>query len=258
MWCSIAAFGENGSCADSLIVSMAAARLRRLQALEYPDAQGFVLEYDHIRVLVGWLENQKLREYPEDQRSPLCSPPSREAWLPVLHRYLEDLDIAAGLPAPNLLDPEYAPVVVRRLLDRAIGFEYGDSSGELNVAAAVRAVAEEASDTPELRQAVEELAKVTGVPMGEDLGAALAAIKQVVKQRVGTAQGSEGKRFDQAQFPLGFSTGDTVLDRAATVLRLVHINQLRELQNSVNDIIRTLQEFTANPKTDTRLGKVGY
>jgi len=35
--------------------------------------------------------------------------------------------------------------------------------------------------------------------------------------------------------------GDRKLDRAATVLRLVHINQLRELQTASNDIVRLTQ-----------------
>lgn len=241
------------------IMAAHSAVLRRLQALEYPNADSFALDYDQVRVLIGWLENQKIREYPEDGRAELCTPESRESWVPALYRYLDDLDIAAGIPESSLLDDKYLPVLVRRLLDRAIGFEYGDSASSLNVAAAVRAVGEEtpSDDSPELRQAVEQLAQATGVSMGEDIGATLSAVKQVVKQRAALGSG-DAKRFNQAQFPLGFTTGDVALDRAATVLRLVHINQLRELQSCVNDIIRTMQDFTANPKTDTKLGKVGY
>jgi len=58
-------------------------------------------------------------------------------------------------------------------------------------------------------------------------------------------------------FALGFQTGDKQLDRGATVLRLLYIDDLRTLQTQVNEIVATLQDFTANPKTDSKLGKVG-
>lgn len=47
------------------------------------------------------------------------------------------------------------------------------------------------------------------------------------------------------------------LNRAANVLRLLYINDLRQLQTAVNGMIVQVQSLTANPKTDTKLGKVG-
>ena len=58
-------------------------------------------------------------------------------------------------------------------------------------------------------------------------------------------------------FPLGFTTGDATVDKGATLLRLLYIDDLRELQNEVNSIIVTMQEHTANPRTNASLGKVG-
>lgn len=55
----------------------------------------------------------------------------------------------------------------------------------------------------------------------------------------------------------GFETGDYITAEAAKILRLLHIKELRELQDSVNEAIVSVQKMTANPKTDTRLGKVG-
>jgi RLL motif-containing protein 1 len=43
----------------------------------------------------------------------------------------------------------------------------------------------------------------------------------------------------------------------ARVMRMLHVQELRRLQDSVNATIVSLQEFTANPKTDARLGRVG-
>ena len=66
-----------------------------------------------------------------------------------------------------------------------------------------------------------------------------------------------GAGLGEAAFPLGFETGSAELDTAARVLRMLHVRELRRLQDAVNRAIVALQEFTANPKTDSRLGRVG-
>lgn len=48
------------------------------------------------------------------------------------------------------------------------------------------------------------------------------------------------------------------LDEAAKILRLLQIHQTRNLQTAINETIVRVQEITADPKTDTRLGKVGF
>lgn len=58
-------------------------------------------------------------------------------------------------------------------------------------------------------------------------------------------------------FPLGFETGSAPLDEASRVLRMLHVRELRRLQDEVNHAVVKLQEFTANPRTDARLGRVG-
>lgn len=56
---------------------------------------------------------------------------------------------------------------------------------------------------------------------------------------------------------LGFDLNDSVLNQAAKVLRLLHVQNLRQLQTQINELIVAVQNVTANPKTDTKLGKVG-
>jgi RLL motif-containing protein 1 len=51
--------------------------------------------------------------------------------------------------------------------------------------------------------------------------------------------------------PLGFSTGDDMVDLAARVLRILHIKELRRLQNAIDDAIVKHQDLTANPRTET-------
>ena len=58
-------------------------------------------------------------------------------------------------------------------------------------------------------------------------------------------------------FPLGFVTGDAALDEAARGLRMQYVAELRALQSHVNGVVACAQEFTANPKTDAQLGRVG-
>lgn len=51
---------------------------------------------------------------------------------------------------------------------------------------------------------------------------------------------------------------DKDLDEAAKILRLLQIHSVRHLQTTINETIVAVQELTANPKTDTKLGKVGF
>ncbi len=60
-----------------------------------------------------------------------------------------------------------------------------------------------------------------------------------------------------SDFPLGFSTGDQGVDIAATVLRMLYIKDMRELQDQVDAAIVKMQEFTAEPKTDATMRREG-
>ena len=46
------------------------------------------------------------------------------------------------------------------------------------------------------------------------------------------------------------------LDLAAIVMKMKYILDLRELQNEVNGVLAKAQEFTADPRTDSKLGKL--
>ena len=52
-------------------------------------------------------------------------------------------------------------------------------------------------------------------------------------------------------------TMDPVMKEAAKILRLLHLTNLRKLQSDINNTIELVQSITANPKTDTKSGKVG-
>lgn len=62
--------------------------------------------------------------------------------------------------------------------------------------------------------------------------------------------------FDSLDF--GFNINEKNLSHAANALRYLFIHDLRGLQTRINECIVAVQALTANPKTDTKLGKVGY
>lgn len=70
-------------------------------------------------------------------------------------------------------------------------------------------------------------------------------------------KGAEVFELKDHQFGVGDDVTDPVLREAMKILRLTHLNHLRDLQSAINAAIETVQAATANPKTDTRLGKVG-
>merc|ERR1719234_1032493 len=89
----------------------------------------------------------------------------------------------------------------------------------------------------------------------------LSALSRLVSERLGASssytrpQGEPVSVVDNDK--LGLDTVDKDVSEAARILRLLHIKDLRSLQTSINETIVTIQSMTANPRTDTRLGKVG-
>lgn len=57
---------------------------------------------------------------------------------------------------------------------------------------------------------------------------------------------------------LGFEVRDTYVQAAAVALRLLNVGEMRRLQNEANFAIVQVQRLTADPKTDEKLGQVGF
>ena len=111
---------------------------------------------------------------------------------------------------------------------------------------------------------MKSLAQLLGVSPHPDHLETLSAICTVIqnsfsKEALENKQNKkkDGRPSPIMELPLGFETNDQILDKAAKVLRLCFIHDLRDLQTKINEIIVAVQTITANPKTDTRLGKVG-
>ena len=99
-------------------------------------------------------------------------------------------------------------------------------------------------------------------PAGASLLQQLRAVQTAVEAAAASAGAGAGGTPPAAHgkdFPLGFSLDDgKVVDKAASVLRMLYVQDLRGLQTAVDRALVEVQEYTANPKTDSKLGKVGH
>jgi len=119
-------------------------------------------------------------------------------------------------------------------------------------------------NTPEFKAGVESLAEELKITKHPDHILTLQAICKLVSTRLNPkalvnpeSVVPKGEAYPFREFGLGFDTGDLKVNDAAKILRLLHIQDMRLLQTRINECIVSIQAVTANPKTDTRLGKVG-
>ena len=240
---------------------------RKLRALGYPNAASFDADQtEQLHALVVWLEDLKIRALPEADRVPLRT--FGEGWGATLRGYLE----AVGCPhaLPELEELAQRRCVVDWLLGEAVGLEYIDSSARHNSRADAAAAlpptlrAIDFADA-EVQALVASLAATLQIPSAETTAETMARVERTVREKLTPAalaafHASGGATRDSSlgKFPQDFETGDPRVDDGAKVLRLLYIDDLRRLQTAVNNVIVGAQAFTANPKTDAKLGKVGY
>ena len=80
--------------------------------------------------------------------------------------------------------------------------------------------------------------------------------EEALKEALKSKKPGNPVQFDSVNFGLDIKAPN--LSQAANVLRYLFIHDLRELQTKINECLVSVQALTANPKTDTKLGKVGY
>jgi RLL motif containing protein 1 len=93
----------------------------------------------------------------------------------------------------------------------------------------------------------EQIRKIKGVLESQVLPCLAAA------RKTAGGNGDASAAAVLSDFPLGFSTGDPGVDIAATVLRMLYIKDMRELQDQIDAAIVKMQEITAEPKTDATM-----
>ncbi len=151
------------------------------------------------------------------------------------------------------------------LVDFAVQLQFEDGAEEYNIPAdpwegrSIPVIAGAAED-PQILDQVHQLLKIIDVdPTMFNAADGIKIVADVVEERlVGDVEIDDSAGTASIEeLPLGFSTSDTELDRLAKILRVLHVRELRKLQNRINEAIAEMQSVTANPKTDSRLGRVG-
>ncbi|XP_039254490.2 RNA transcription, translation and transport factor protein-like [Styela clava] len=246
---------------------------RKLSALQFPQASKFNANDDkQFKLIILWIEDQKVRHYKIDERQELRKF-EEPAWTKAFTKYLTDVMCPfSSSDKMSALD---------WLLGLAVRLEYGDNVEKYSKVTgqavqerrkkasepvAASSIENISSSDPNFRKGVESMAKALQIPLHEDYMVTLKAIRILVEERLTKSAIEKAKdkktekgvtRIPIEDNELGFDTGDEILNDAARALRLLHINELRDLQNKINEAIVSVQTITANPKTDQRLGKVG-
>jgi RLL motif-containing protein 1 len=248
---------------------------RKLSVLEYGKDYN-PQDENQFRKMVVWLEDMKIRLYPIDGRQNLRDIENPQ-WEQTFSKYLQDLNFPYDhqLIKDRITTSDW-------LIGAAVRFEYGDnvekykpiSSNVINGQQKPNLSNQNGNpletidySSEEFKSGMLKLCELLQIPTKfNDTTAILRAVSKVITTRLTKEaieksqikeQGS-GVDFSIEQMPLGFDTGDKIINEAAKVLRLLYIQDLRTLQTKINETIVDVQSLVADPRTDSKLGKTGY
>lgn len=232
---------------------------RRLLALGFPEAHAFDgSSAKQASSLASWLEDRVIRQLPIEARGPL-----RAGDLSALRAYLVELEAPEAVLA-DLQGRRYPAVSAWLTLtalqcavdDLGEGADVERPAPSVEILAAAHGIASKLGDRAGTLQAALQAARRASPAEqgggGANEGGGAKEACRATEEAGGGAAGSAA-----LDFPLGFVTGDAALDEAARGLRMQYVAELRALQSHVNGVVACAQEFTANPKTDAQLGRVG-
>ncbi|NXJ71306.1 RTRAF protein, partial [Rostratula benghalensis] len=235
---------------------------RKLTALDYHNPAGFnCRDETEFRNFIVWLEDQKIRHYKIEDRGNLRNIHS-EDWPKSFEKYMKDVNCP--------FKTQERQETVDWLLGLAVRLEYGDNAEKYkdstpdgaknadNAAKNAEPLINLDVNNPDFKAGVMALANLLQIQRHDDYLVMLKVSFRLTQEAIAKAsQSKEGLPVALEKHILGFDTGDAVLNEAAQILRLLHIEELRELQTKINEAIVAVQAIIADPKTDHRLGKVG-
>ncbi|CAB0005576.1 unnamed protein product, partial [Nesidiocoris tenuis] len=207
---------------------------RKLQALNYHSADTVdIHDPQQVRALVLWLEDQVIRNYKIEDRLGLRNLDS-PSWTDAFRKYCTDIDCP--------ISPDEQLECLDWITGYAVRLEYFDDL-----------------QSDEFRNGVNSLANLLKIAPHPNHLITLEAICALITNSMKDKDlKKEGHPFPVMETDLGFDLGDYVLNQAAKVLRLLYTHDLRDLQTKINECIVAVQSVTADPKTDTKLGKMVY
>ncbi|CAK1551617.1 unnamed protein product [Leptosia nina] len=218
----------------------------KLTALGHPNPEGFNCEDEkEYRSVVLWLEDQKIRHYKIEEREGLRNIDS-DTWKEAYNTYQKDLVSPVNDGTMN--------EQLNWLLSYAVRLEYADNvtkykdvKAEQPKQAAPNVVSSNPLDnldfdSPAFKAGVERICTLTGVGPHPDPKFRLAAVAKILKT---------------SPHPSPQTTDTFNINQPVDVLNLLFIQDLRELQTKINEALVAVQMITADPRTDTKLGKVG-
>jgi len=235
---------------------------RRLKTLDGPDNLDPTGDNGDYRKLVNWLENRIIRELPIEGRAELskCTGPIGK-WKPSFTRYLTTLEAGPNVIG-SLKSSEWRPQCLQFLLDLAVKIKYDDEKEEIEgTPAGVLSFDNVDPNSEDFKKGVTTLSNFLGVAVPSSFTPAqtfeccVSLLENRADNRGVPSDGFKLEAIDKVT--AGFDTGDKTLNNIGRILRLLHLQNFRSFQTLINQSIVAVQEFTANPKTDQRLGQVG-
>ncbi|KYM99693.1 hypothetical protein ALC62_09311 [Cyphomyrmex costatus] len=230
-----------------------------------------ISDTQHFRKTIVWLEDQKIRHYTIEDRTNLRDITSSE-WPNVFEKYCNDVNCPI---TENEIDQ------LEWFIGYAVWLEFGDDSQKYQKVVGSKVKDKEEVKVPSIKstnpldnlhfdsevfkKGVNSIAKLLNVPKHSDHLITLQACSKLVCNKLNADTIKQSNSVEYAQnkslvktiIGPSFKMGDAMLDNAAKGLALLYIQDLRNLQTKINETIVTVQSITANPKTDTKLGKVG-
>mmetsp|Transcript_65252 Transcript_65252/g.183700 ORF Transcript_65252/g.183700 Transcript_65252/m.183700 type:complete len:283 (-) Transcript_65252:93-941(-) len=236
------------------------ALVRKLETLRYPDLDSASLSGHAYCKLILWLEEEKIRLYNKADRKVLRT--FDESWFKYATAYAKELNVHAdGLSESDL-------AVKLRVLNAVVNLALQDvyrdklEANELGLAAAPKPVAggNNKHQLGNLAPSINRLLAHFRLPkLPQDVADTdvIAALRAIKLRACPKAQSGPSVQLDLNELPAGLEIDDQEVRHAAAVLRLLHGIEMQQLQVNINHVMNDLQQLTADPKTDSRLGKVG-
>ncbi|EDW83777.1 uncharacterized protein Dwil_GK13788 [Drosophila willistoni] len=245
----------------------------KLESLGHPTPSDVALSNrKEFASTILWLEDQKIRLYTIEDREKLRNIDNLNIWEEGYTKYCADLNMPPLESQCEQLTWILGHAMRLEFLDDPGLYEsinskqsqpQGNNKQQPGVQQNVQTIFDGKINVQEKEfiAGVRLLASKLKIPHHPNHLVQLEAVARVVHERLSPAaknrQPIVGTPFPFDKGNDVVSPNDPVLDYPMRVLRLLQIQSLRQLQTQINETIVSVQNLTANPKTDTKLGKVG-